>query len=88
MSHPDAAPVLAHWIDRRRSSLAAAGFASRNGLPALQHLRDSSRCEARLKKLVRLIEKASLPRDYGSHNPVIKGRLEIAHRQALLRSAV
>ncbi|MGS5089045.1 hypothetical protein ACVC7V_21380 [Hydrogenophaga sp. A37] len=87
MSLTDAAPVLTHWINRRRSSLNAAEIASRNGLPALYLLRDSSRCEARLNKLVRLIEKASLPRDYQGHNPVIKGRLEIAHRQAQLRSA-
>lgn len=61
MSLTDAAPVLTHWIDRRRASLDAAEIASRNGRPALHHLRDSSRCEARLKKLVRLIEKTSLP---------------------------
>lgn len=62
MSQPAAVTVLTHWIERRRSLLAAAAFATRNGLPALQHLRAASRCEARLNKLVRLIERASFPR--------------------------
>lgn len=57
-----AVTVLTHWIDRRRASLDAAEIASRNGRPALALLRDSSRCEARLNKLVRLIERASFPR--------------------------
>lgn len=62
MSLTDAAPVLTHWISRRRSALNAAAFATRNGLPALYLLRDSSRCEARLNKLARLIARAEKPR--------------------------
>lgn len=62
MSLTDAAPVLTHWINHRRRSLAEAAEATRYRLPALRLLRESSRCEARLKKLVRLVEKASLPR--------------------------
>jgi hypothetical protein len=56
------ATLMAHWEVRRRASLAAADSATRNGRPALHHLRDSSRCEARIAKLVRLTQRASQPR--------------------------
>lgn len=53
------ATVMAHWEVRRRSALAAADSAARNGRPALHHMREASRCEARLNKLVRLTQRAS-----------------------------
>lgn len=56
------ATVMAHWEVRRRSALAAADSAARHGGPALQHLREASRCEARLNKLVRLTRRAAQPR--------------------------
>lgn len=56
------ATLMAHWEVRRRSALAEADRAARNGRPALHHMRDASRCEARLNKLVRLTARASQPR--------------------------
>lgn len=56
------AQVMAHWEVRRRAALAAAASATRNGRPALHHLRQSSRFEARINKLVRLVDRASTPR--------------------------
>lgn len=56
------ANLMAHWEVRRRTALAAADSAARNGRPALDHMRDASRCEARLNKLVRLTRRASQPR--------------------------
>jgi hypothetical protein len=56
------ATLMAHWEVRRRSALAAADSATRSGRPALHHMRDASRCEARLNKLVRLTQRASQPR--------------------------
>jgi hypothetical protein len=62
MNAADVAPVFAHWFECRRRALAEAAEATRNRCPALRLLRESSRCEARITKLVRLVEKASLPR--------------------------
>lgn len=56
------AHLMAHWEVRRRAAVAAADSAARNGRPALHHMRDASRCEARLNKLVRLTQRASQPR--------------------------
>lgn len=56
------ATVMAHWEVRRRNALAAAESAAHHSGPALHHMRDASRCEARLNKLVRLTQRASQPR--------------------------
>ena len=62
MSALGMAAVTAHWETRRCAALAAADSAASNGRPALQHLREASRCEARLNKLEHLTAKASQPR--------------------------
>jgi hypothetical protein len=54
--------LLVHWEARRQQALADADRATRHGRPALQHLRQSSRCEARFNKLVRVVARASTPR--------------------------
>lgn len=56
------ASVMAHWETQRRDSTAQAHTCADAGRPALQHLRNASRCEARLNKLARLAEKAARPR--------------------------
>jgi hypothetical protein len=54
--------LLGHWEAERLRALAMAHDRTRAGRPALQYLRFSSRCEARRDKLVRLVERASVPR--------------------------
>lgn len=79
--------LLVHWECERRRFLGKAHAATQAGRPALRYLRTASRCEARLNKLARLVERASQPMDYRGHDPVIKGRLEAAHRQTQAGSA-
>lgn len=62
MNAPAMARLLAHWEVRRQMALAAADSATRNGRPALAHLRESSRCEAGFNKLARLLARAAKPR--------------------------
>lgn len=46
--------VVSHWEIRRLQALQLARANTVVGLPALHHLRQASRCQARLDKLVRL----------------------------------
>lgn len=54
--------VVSHWECRRLAALHTARCNTVAGLPALDHLRQASRCQARLDKLVRLCASASTPR--------------------------
>lgn len=54
--------IAGHWEARRIRALDLAGANADAGLSSLALLRESSRCEARRDKLVRLIDLASLPR--------------------------
>lgn len=54
--------LLAHWESERRRFLDKAHEATKAGRPALTFLRTASQCEARRDKLVRLANRASLPR--------------------------
>ena len=54
--------VLSHWESRRQGAQHAALCNTIAGQPALSHLRQASRCQARLDKLIRLTERAAQPR--------------------------
>lgn len=54
--------LIAFWEVRRLAALDEAASASRARRPALVHLRESSRCEARVAKLARLADRAAQPR--------------------------
>lgn len=54
--------VVGHWEARRLRALDEAAAHSAAGRSALALLRESSRCEARVSKLLRLVERASAPR--------------------------
>ncbi len=54
--------VLSHWEHRRLVAQHTARRHTAQGLPALAQLRQASRCQARLDKLVRLLERAATPR--------------------------
>lgn len=54
--------VLSHWESRRQAAQHAALFNTIMGKPALSQLRQASRCQARLDKLIRLAERAATPR--------------------------